>query len=56
MKWSIITLIKEDLSPEERAAWAKAWPLVKKAREESKRASFFSAFAYIEGKKVNLDV
>lgn len=48
--------LKEDLSPEERAARAKAWPLVKKAREEGKRASFVGAFAYIEGKKVNIDV
>ncbi|ROL50910.1 hypothetical protein DPX16_3544 [Anabarilius grahami] len=43
--------LKEDLSPEERAARAKAWPLVQKAREEGKRASFTGAFAYIEGKK-----
>lgn len=48
--------LKEDLSPEERAARAKAWPLVQKAREEGKRASFIGAFAYIEGKKVNIDI
>lgn len=48
--------LKEDLSPDERAMRAKAWPLVKKAREEGKRASFVGAFAYIEGKKVNIDV
>ncbi|KAL1254327.1 hypothetical protein QQF64_016556 [Cirrhinus molitorella] len=40
--------LKEDLSPDER--------VVKKAREEGKRASFVGAFAYIEGKKVNIDV
>lgn len=48
--------LKENLSPEERAARTKAWPLVKKAREGGKRASFVCAFAYIEGKKVNIDV
>uniref|UniRef100_A0A672PHK9 Uncharacterized protein n=1 Tax=Sinocyclocheilus grahami TaxID=75366 RepID=A0A672PHK9_SINGR len=43
--------LKEDLSPDKRVARTKAWPLVKKAREEGKRASFVGAFAYIEGKK-----
>lgn len=40
--------LKEDLSPDERAVRAKAWPLVQKARKEGKRASFIGAFAYIE--------
>lgn len=48
--------LKEDLSPDERAARAKVWPLVQKAREEGKRASFIGAFAYIEGKKINIDI
>jgi len=48
--------LKEDLSPDERAVRAKAWPLLQKAREEGKRASFIGAFAYIEGKRVSIDV
>jgi len=48
--------LKEDLSPNERAVRAKAWPMVQKAREEGKRASFIGAFAYIEGKRVSIDV
>lgn len=46
--------IKEDLSPEERAAREKTWPLVK-ARDEGKRASFRGAFAFIEGKRVDIN-
>ena len=40
--------IKEALTPEDAAAREKLWPLVKKARDEGKRASFRGPFAYIE--------
>ena len=43
--------ITEPLSPEDRAARERLWPLVKKAREEGKKASFKSSFALIDGKK-----
>lgn len=45
--------IKEALTPEDAAAREKLWPLVKKARDEGKRASFRGPFAYIEGKKID---
>lgn len=44
--------LSEPLSPDDRAARDKLWPLVKKAREEGKRASFRSSFALIDGKQV----
>lgn len=44
--------LSEPLSPDDRAAWDKLWPLVKKAREEGKRASFRSSFALIDGNQV----
>lgn len=43
--------ITEPLSPEDRVIRNKLWPLIKKAREEGKRASFRSAFALIDGGK-----
>lgn len=46
--------IKEDLSSEERAARKKAWPLVKRAREEGKKAGFRGGFAYIEGVRISV--
>ncbi len=46
--------IKEDLSSEERAARKKAWPLVKRAREEGKKAGFRGGFAFIEGVRVSV--
>lgn len=42
--------ITEALSPEDKAAREKLWPLVKKAREEGKKASFRGASAVINGK------
>lgn len=45
--------ITEPLSAEDRAAREKLWPLVKKAREEGKKASFKNSFALIDGKKYN---
>ncbi len=44
--------IKEDLSSEERAARKKAWPLVKPAREEGKKAGFRGGFAFNEGVRI----
>ncbi|KAL1274402.1 hypothetical protein QQF64_027216 [Cirrhinus molitorella] len=41
--------IKEDLSSEEQAARRKVWSLVKRAREEGKKAGFRGGFAFIEG-------
>lgn len=41
----------EPLSPEDRVARNKLWPLLKKAREEGKKASFKGSFALIDGKK-----
>lgn len=45
--------ITEALSPEDKAAREKLWPLVKKAREEGKKASFRGPFALIDGKKID---
>lgn len=45
--------LTEALSPEDRAAREKLWPLVKKARDEGKKASFRGAFALIDGKRLN---
>lgn len=45
--------IKEALTPEEVEARQKLWPLVKKAREEGKKASFNGPFAFIDGKKID---
>lgn len=45
--------IKEAITREDAAAREKLWPLVKKAREEGKRASFRGPFAIIEGKKID---
>ncbi|KAL0194803.1 hypothetical protein M9458_008375, partial [Cirrhinus mrigala] len=41
----------EALSPEDRVAGEKLWPLVKKARDEGKKASFHGSFALIDGKR-----
>lgn len=43
--------VTEPLSPEDRVARNKLWPLLKKAREEGKKASFKASFALIDGKK-----
>ncbi|ROL48896.1 hypothetical protein DPX16_2239 [Anabarilius grahami] len=43
--------LSEPLSPEDRAARDKLWPLVKKAREEGKKATFRNSFALIDGKQ-----
>jgi hypothetical protein len=49
--------LSEALSPEDRLAREKLWPLVKKAREEGKEASFLGPFALIDGKKIDhLDI
>ena len=45
--------LTEALSPEEKAAREKLWPLVKKAREEGKKASFRGLFVFINGKKID---
>lgn len=45
--------ITEALTTEERAAREKLWPLVKKAREDGKKASFRGILAIIDGKVVN---
>lgn len=45
--------LTEALSPEDRIAREKLWPLVKKAREEGKKASFLGPLALIDGKKIN---
>ncbi|CAM4577146.1 unnamed protein product [Leuciscus chuanchicus] len=44
--------LSEPLSPEDRAARDKLWPLVKKAREEGKKATFRNSFALIDGKHI----
>jgi len=41
--------IKEDLSSEERAARKKAWPLVKRAREEGRRPAFVEDLLILKG-------
>lgn len=46
--------ITEALSPENKAAREKLWPLVKKAREDGIKASFCGPFAFINGKKIRL--
>ncbi|KAL1261292.1 hypothetical protein QQF64_006557 [Cirrhinus molitorella] len=43
--------LTEPLSPEDRAAREKLWPLAKAARDAGKKASFRSSFALIDGKK-----
>lgn len=43
--------LTEALSPEDRVAREKLWPLVKKARDEGKKASFRGSFALIDGKR-----
>ncbi|KAL0203733.1 hypothetical protein M9458_001751, partial [Cirrhinus mrigala] len=43
----------EALSPEDRVAREKLWPLVKKARDEGKKTSFRRSFALIDGKRFN---
>ena len=45
--------ISEALSPEDKAAIEKLWPLVKKAREEGEKASFCGPFAFINGRKID---
>lgn len=45
--------ISELMSPEDKAAREKVWPMVKKAREEGKRAIFRGPYAYIEGKRID---
>lgn len=45
--------ITEALSPEDRAAREKLWPLIKKARDEGKKASFRGASAVINGKVID---
>lgn len=44
--------ISEALIPADAAARAKLWPIVKKAREEGKKASFSGPFAFIDGQKI----
>lgn len=43
--------ILEDLSLNMKEEHNKLWPLVKRARDEGKRAGFRGAFTYVEGKK-----
>lgn len=45
--------ITEALSPGDKAAREKLWPIVQKAREEGKKASFRGPFIFIDGKKVD---
>lgn len=45
--------IAEALSTEDKTAREKLWPMVKKAREEGKRASFRGPFAFIDGKRLD---
>ncbi|KAG1925882.1 hypothetical protein F2P79_025226 [Pimephales promelas] len=45
--------LTEALSPEDRIAREKLWPLVKKAREEGKKAYFLGPLALIDGIKIN---
>lgn len=47
--------ISELMSPEDKAAREKVWPMVKKAREEGKLAVFRGPFAYIEGKRIDIN-
>ncbi len=44
--------ISEALIPADAAVCAKLWPIVKKAREEGKKASFSGPFAFIDGQKI----
>ncbi|CAL8343228.1 unnamed protein product [Merluccius merluccius] len=49
--------LTEALSPEDRLAREKLWPLVEKARKEGKKASFLGPYALIDGKKIDhLDI
>uniref|UniRef100_A0AAV2LK43 Uncharacterized protein n=1 Tax=Knipowitschia caucasica TaxID=637954 RepID=A0AAV2LK43_KNICA len=41
------------LSPEDRLAREKLWPLVEKEGKEGKRATLIGPFALIDGKKMN---
>ncbi|RXN18937.1 nucleoside diphosphate-linked moiety X motif 22 [Labeo rohita] len=41
----------EALSPEDMVAGEKLWPVVKKARDEGKKASFHGSFALIDRKR-----
>lgn len=41
----------EALCPDDRVAREKLWPLIKKAREDGKKASFRGSFALIDGKR-----
>lgn len=43
--------ITEPVPPEDRAAREKLWPLVLKARQDGKKASFRSSYALIDGKR-----
>uniref|UniRef100_A0AAV2L2R3 Uncharacterized protein n=2 Tax=Knipowitschia caucasica TaxID=637954 RepID=A0AAV2L2R3_KNICA len=45
--------LTQALSPEDRLAREKLWPLVDKARKEGKRATLIGPFALIDGKKIN---
>ena len=45
--------LTEALSPEDRVAREKLWPLVEKARKEGKKASFLGPYALIEGKTID---
>lgn len=45
--------ITEALSPEDKAAREKLWPLVTEAREEGKKASFRGPFVFINGRKID---
>lgn len=44
--------LSEPLSPEDRATRDKLWPLVKKARDEGKKATFRNSCALIDGKQI----
>lgn len=45
--------LAQALSPEDRLAREKLWPLVEKARKEGKRATLIGPYALIDGKKFN---
>lgn len=45
--------LTEALSPEDRLAREKLWPLIKQARDKGKKASYRSSYALIDGQKYN---
>ncbi|KAJ8003279.1 hypothetical protein DPEC_G00167770 [Dallia pectoralis] len=48
-----LRLLRDAVWREAKAAREKLWPLVKKARDEGKKASFRGPFVFINGKKID---